>query len=113
MTKKKPYWGCDQEPEFDEKYNAKNMPFHATHDVTKDNGEKYTLTNVICLDDEGNICIRQYKDGELSINSRFSDYEIYKQWFEYENRLHKQFQEWMDEYEKNKARIVKIQKPIQ
>lgn len=105
MKERKPYYGSDQDPTFDENYHATNMPFHSCN--TEDGK---TVTNVIHLADDDTIVIGQYHNGVNTRKDIFENYESYLQWYEYEQRLHKAFQEWMKEYEKNKAKVIKMER---
>lgn len=103
VTDKNERFGCDQEPVFDKDFHVVNMPFHS---CTTNDG--HTITHVIVLDENDDICLREYNNGSLVHCSHFPTYESYAEWLEYENRLHRAFCDWMIERLKNKAKIVDI-----
>lgn len=105
MKETKRYFGHDQEPEFDENYHAINMPSHSMTTV-----EGTTVTYVIHLDDDGQVVIGEYHNGVNVRNTNFRTYDAYREWYECEHQLHRSFQEWMKEREKNKAKVIKMER---
>lgn len=92
----------DQEIEFDEDNIPKGIYSQTT---TSDNGK---ITTVFHLNKDGRPVYSRYLNGVLSYRDVFPNMDSIKEWVGFQRELFVLFCEWMEEYEKRKAKIIDI-----
>lgn len=94
----------DEEPIFDKDYMVKNIP-NISFPVKQ--GWK---TIVLMLNKEGQPCQRQYLNGDMVEELSFVDFDSLQIYKKKEMILYDEFCEFMKEYEKAHAKIIRITK---
>lgn len=92
----------DEEPIFNEKFLTTNMYCQTS---SSDGG---IMTFVYRLDEKGKPCFSQYINGKINHSLVFKDLEGLKEWHRINTELLQIFSEWMEEYEKIKAKTIDI-----
>lgn len=93
-----------KEPVFDKNFVTSNMMCITSQ------SDKGTLTNLYRINEQGLPCYCQYFNGKLQLCNTFSDIESLKGWFKREADLLSIFCEWMEEYDKHKAKIIDLKR---
>ena len=96
----------DEEPIFDKEYLVTNVP---NISFPTEQGRR---TTIFMLDEEGKPCRRQYLNGKLFDDLKFVDFESLQIYANNMRTLYDEFCDYMKEYEKEFAKIIRITKKI-
>ena len=92
----------DKEPEFDENYHIKDL---CNMSLGTDQGRSSFLFR---LNELGNPCFCQYIKDYPIYSMNFANMNELDKWFKSLTTVYNNFKEWMEEYEKNKAKTIDI-----
>lgn len=91
-----------EEPIFNEKFLTTNMYCQTS---SSDGG---IMTFVYRMNENGKPCFSQYINGKNNYTLVFKDLEGLKEWHRINTELLQIFSEWMEEYDKIKAKTIDI-----